>query len=54
LSIACWSSADHSATWFTGSNFEIPVPSKTSVIGFLVSWLAVGGMIGGFMWLMSF
>ena len=42
------------STWFTGSNFEIPVPSKTSVIGFLVSWLAVGGMIGGFMWLMSF
>jgi Na+/proline symporter len=42
------------ATWFTGTDFETPVPSKTSMVGFLLSWLAVGGMIGGFMWVMSF
>ena len=41
----------HRATWFTGSNFEVPVPSKTSVIGFFVSCAAVGAMIGGFIWL---
>ena len=42
----------HRATWFTGSNFEVPVPSKTSVVGFFVSCAAVGAMIGGFIWLM--
>ena len=28
--------------------FEIPVPSKTTLIGFLVGWVAVGALIGGF------
>ncbi|MBT5926102.1 MAG: sodium:solute symporter family protein, partial [Verrucomicrobia bacterium] len=35
-------------TWFAGTDFELPVPSKTSIMGFIVCWLAVGGMIGGF------
>ncbi len=37
---------------FEGTDFEFPRPSKTSVIGFLLSSLAVAGMIGGFVWLM--
>ena len=43
----------HRATWFTGTNFEVPVPSQTSVIGFFVSCAAAGAMIGGFIWLMG-
>ncbi len=38
---------------FAGTDFEFPRPSKTSVIGFLLSSLAVAGMIGGFVWLMA-
>ena len=37
--------------WFAGSDFELPVPSRISVIGFLLSWVAVAAMIGGFLWL---
>jgi len=37
--------------WFADSDFELPVPSRTSVIGFLLSWVAVAAMIGGFLWL---
>ena len=39
--------------WFEGTDFEFPRPSKTSVIGFVLSSLAVGGMIVGFVWLMT-
>ena len=39
--------------WFEGTDFEFPRPSKTSVIGFLLSSAAVGGMILGFVWLMT-
>ena len=39
--------------WFEGTDFEFPRPSKTSVIGFVLSSFAVGGMIGGFVWLMT-
>ena len=39
--------------WFAGTDFEFPAPSKTSVIGFLLAWIAVGAMIGGFVWLIS-
>ena len=38
---------------FNHFGFEIPVPSRTSVLGFLVGWLAVGALIGGFVWLIS-
>lgn len=40
-------------TWFRGTDFELPAPSRTSWIGFLLSWVAVAGMIGGFVWLVS-
>jgi Na+/proline symporter len=39
--------------WFEGTDFEFPRPSTTSVAGFLMSSLAVAGMIGGFVWLMA-
>jgi len=37
----------------TAFGLEIPVPSKTSMIGFLGGWVAVALMVGGFVWLMS-
>lgn len=30
--------------------FEIPLPSKVSVIGFLVGWGCIAVLIGGFSW----
>lgn len=39
------------AMLFTGTNFEIPMPSKISVIGFLASWIAVIVMISVFVWI---
>ncbi len=36
-----------------GTDFEFPVPSWTSVTGFVLAWLAVALMIGGFVWLVS-
>lgn len=30
---------------------EIPRPSRVSMIGFAAGWLAVGALVGGFMWL---
>ena len=41
------------ATWFTGTSFEFPAPSRISIVGFLLSWVAIGLMIGGFLWLMA-
>ncbi len=32
-------------------SIELPVPSLTTIIGFLVGWLLVAAMIGGFYWL---
>lgn len=32
---------------------EIPMPSKTSMLGFLAGWVAVGAMVVGFYWLVS-
>ncbi|MCA9230997.1 MAG: sodium:solute symporter family protein [Planctomycetales bacterium] len=32
---------------------EIPMPSKTAVVGFLAGWVAVGALVGGFVWLIS-
>ena len=41
------------ANWFDGTDFEIPAPSRVSVIGFVLCWLAVGLMIGAFKWLIG-
>lgn len=41
------------ATFFTGTDFEFPVPSKESVVGFLLSCVAVVAMIYSFIWIMS-
>ena len=32
---------------------EIPMPSRTSTIGFMTVWLFVGGIIGAFVWIVS-
>ena len=37
----------------TAFGLEIPMPSITSVVGFFAGWVAVGAVIGGFMWLVS-
>ncbi len=39
--------------WFANSDFEVPIPSRTSVLGFFLAWLAVVFMVGGFYWLLS-
>lgn len=39
--------------WFAGSDFELPVPSMTSVLGFFLCWVAVAAMIGGFIWVIG-
>jgi Na+/proline symporter len=41
------------ATFFTGTDFEFPIPSKVSVVGFLLSCVAVVAMIYSFIWIMS-
>jgi len=37
----------------TAGGLEIPRPSVTSVVGFVAGWIAVFGMVGGFVWLVS-
>ena len=37
----------------TAFGLEIPVPSRTSVIGFVAGWVAVGLLIGLFVWIVS-
>lgn len=32
---------------------EIPRPSSTSIVGFMLGWLSVGVLIGGFVWLVQ-
>lgn len=32
---------------------ELPIPTKTSVVGFVVIWFLVGALIGGFVWIVS-
>lgn len=39
--------------FFAGTDFEFPSPSRISTLGFILAWLAVGAMIGGFYWLVS-
>ena len=34
----------------TCCSLEIPRPSTTSIVGFIIGWLCVGGLIGGFVW----
>jgi Na+/proline symporter len=35
---------------FSAFEFRVPWPSKTSLVGFFVSWLLVGVLVGGFVW----
>ena len=37
----------------TAGGLEIPVPSRTSVVGFVIVWLLVGGIIGAYVWTVS-
>ncbi len=37
----------------TAFGLEIPMPSRTSVIGFAAGWAAVAAIVGGFVWLVS-
>ena len=39
--------------FWPNSQFEIPIPSARAIVGFLVGWLFVGGIIGGFAWIIS-
>lgn len=39
--------------FWPNSQFEIPIPSARAITGFLVGWLFVGGIIGGFAWIIS-
>jgi Na+/proline symporter len=34
---------------FTAFGLEVPMPSRTSMIGFLAGWLAVAALVGGFL-----
>ena len=40
-------------SFFVGSEFEFPKPSRESIVGFALSCVAVVAMIGSFLWLMS-
>lgn len=37
----------------TAGGLELPKPSKTSTIGFMVAWIFVGGIVGAFNWIVS-
>ncbi len=37
----------------TAFGLEIPMPSTTSIAGFVAGWIAVGVLVGGFAWLVS-
>ena len=37
----------------TAFGLEIPMPSTTSIVGFICGWLAVAALIGGFLWLVG-
>ncbi|MEE2640303.1 MAG: sodium:solute symporter family protein [Planctomycetota bacterium] len=41
------------AMLLTSFGLEIPRPSRLSILGFLLGWVFVGGIIGGFVWLVS-
>ena len=42
---------DDRPVWRTTWGLEAPLPSRVSCVGFVIAWLLVGAMIGGFMWL---
>ena len=37
----------------TCGGLEVPRPSRTSIIGFIVGWLCVAALIGGFIWMVA-
>jgi hypothetical protein len=37
----------------TAWGLEIPMPSRTSIAGFIAGWFAVAALIGGFIWLVG-
>ena len=37
----------------TVGGLELPMPSRTSIIGFITVWLFVGGIVGAFVWVVS-
>ena len=37
----------------TAGGLELPMPSKTSIIGFMAAWLFVAGIVGAFVWVVS-
>jgi Na+/proline symporter len=41
------------AVWFKGTSFEFPSPSRMSILGFLLSWVAVAFLILSFKWVMN-
>ncbi len=40
--------------WTTALGLEIPRPSRTSVIGFIIGWVCIGVLIGGFIALINY
>ena len=37
----------------TAGGLELPMPTKTSIIGFMAAWLFVAGIVGAFVWVVS-
>ena len=37
----------------TALDLEVPMPSRTSIAGFIAGWIAVAALIGGFIWLVG-
>ncbi|MFP4283788.1 MAG: sodium:solute symporter family protein, partial [Opitutales bacterium] len=38
-------------TFFPGSDFEVPVPSRRALTGFAIGWVLVGAIIGFVAWI---
>ncbi|MBN2295043.1 MAG: hypothetical protein JXM70_21620, partial [Pirellulales bacterium] len=36
---------------FPSESFEVPIPTRTAIVGFFAGWAIVAAMIGGFYWL---
>ena len=41
------------SSFCAGTDFEFPKPSTISIVGFVLCWMAVAGMIGAFLWLLG-
>jgi hypothetical protein len=37
----------------TAGGLEVPLPSRTSLLGFAAGWLLVGALVGGFTWFVN-